>query len=1203
MATQRTTLDVDMLPELEQFISARVASGRYQTANEVLRAALHLLEQSEMQPAVPPQPGGDPLSSDMQHAGLGQPAGPDFLAGGGEMGALMRAYDWSATTLGSPETWPQSLRTSVRLVLSSPHPMLIWWGPDLIQIYNDANRASLIPDRHPGALGQPGRECWPEIWDETGRQIEQVMAGNGPVWHENKLIPVIRNGRLEDSYWTYSCNPIDEPGAPRGIGGVLIVCQETTAIVLAEQRRAAAAAAVRQLKLFACAPGFLTILRGPDFVFEFVNEACSRLFGDRDYIGRTVREVFPDIAGQGFYELLDRAYGTGERGFAEHTPIRLQPSPEVAATERFLDFIYQPIRDGAGQITGVFVQGHDVTDAHVAHEMLRAVERRHTFRIELDEALRDLADPRDIMATAAERLGRHLRAGRCGYTEIDPTEMFLTIHRDWTDGTIPTGAGRWALEDFPAGIVADYRAGRPARVDDTQDDPRVTDAVAGFYAGVGIRAQLSVPLVKTGRLVAGLYVHQTSARHWTDEDEALVRDVAERTWNAVVRARIEMSLRESAARMGGALAIANLGTFEWNLTTDTVTLDDRSREIFGFGPDEGTRAQDVFDRIHPSDLDRINAEVQATVQNASQLQTEYLIRLPDGRVRTIDSIGQAGLDLNGKVERLFGVFSDITERKQAELTLRRLNETLEQRVEERTRAARLSEDRFRGIFDSTYQLIGLTTLDGTILEANRASLDAAGIDASGAIGLPIWDAPWFHRTPDAVAGLRTWCPAVAAGEFIRSELELLLPDDRLRIYDFSLRPLRNEQGKVAFLVAEGLDITDLRATLDQLRHSQKMEALGQLTGGIAHDFNNMLQGISGAIEMMQRRMERGQAAEAMRYMDLASQSVARAAALTHRLLAFAHRQPLDSRAVDPDALIKGMEDLIRRSVGPGATIELRLQDSIRTVLCDPNQLENVMLNLIVNARDAMPAGGRLTIHTAGIRLGRADVAGQEGAKPGDYVEISVTDTGRGMDESTRARAFEPFFTTKPVGEGTGLGLSQIYGFVRQSSGVVRLESRLGHGTTVRLYLPRCETGEATNAPPAAEADQKSIQFASGTVLLVEDEISVRAAVAERLREIGYQVREASDGTEALRVLDSDARLDILVTDLGLPGGLNGRRVAELARENRPNLPVLFITGYAGASLDEDIAPGMEVIGKPFALDALIASVRRLVNASRTMPAG
>ena len=290
--------------------------------------------------------------------------------------------------------------------------MLIWWGPDLVQFYNDAHIPSLIPDKHPGALGQKGRECWPEIWNVVGPQIDHVMAGHGSTWHENFLLPIMRNGRLEDAYWTYSFNPIDEPAAPFGIGGVLVIGQETTVTVLAEQRRAADTE--RQRRLFLRAPGFITILRGPDFVIEFINEAAVRLFGDRDYTGRTVRQAFPDLVGQGFFELLETVYATGERFVAEHVPIRLQRAPDTVVADRFLDFIYEPIIDEAGVVTGIFIEGHDVTASHLAHAALGALQRRQAFRIALDDVLRDLTDPREIMATASERLGRHLRVGRCG---------------------------------------------------------------------------------------------------------------------------------------------------------------------------------------------------------------------------------------------------------------------------------------------------------------------------------------------------------------------------------------------------------------------------------------------------------------------------------------------------------------------------------------------------------------------------------------------------------------------------------------------------------------------------------------------------------------------------------------------------------------------------------------------------------------------
>ncbi len=378
---------------------------------------------------------------------------------------------------------------------------------------------------------------------------------------------------------------------------------------------------------------------------------------------------------------------------------------------------------------------------------------------------------------------------------------------------------------------------------------------------------------------------------------------------------------------------------------------------------------------------------------------------------------------------------------------------------------------------------------------------------------------------------------------------------------------------------------------DALRQLQKMEAVGQLTGGIAHDFNNMLQGIGGSLELLQRRAEQGRVPDAMRYLENARKGVERAAVLTHRLLAFARRQTLQPSPIALDASVTHLAELIRRTMGPGIAVELRLADHGRSVLCDRNQLESALLNLAINARDAMPDGGTLTIATANRRLNWADLSGQDEAKPGEYLEISVTDSGTGMTPSVAARAFEPFFTTKPVGQGTGLGLSQLYGFARQSGGSARLESAPGRGTTVRLFLPRYIEAE-TPAPlhvhhPDVRAETRS------TVLVVEDEAMIRAMVVETLREQGHVVLEAADGPGGLQALNSVVHVDLLVTDVGLPG-MNGRQLADAARLDRPDLPVLLITGYAGAALDAQLAPGMQVLTKPFALDTLAAKTRSMV---------
>jgi len=378
--------------------------------------------------------------------------------------------------------------------------------------------------------------------------------------------------------------------------------------------------------------------------------------------------------------------------------------------------------------------------------------------------------------------------------------------------------------------------------------------------------------------------------------------------------------------------------------------------------------------------------------------------------------------------------------------------------------------------------------------------------------------------------------------------------------------------------------------------------VGHLTGGIAHDFNNMLQAIGGGVEMIQRRIQQGRLAEAEQFVEAAHRTVERAAALTHRLLAFARKQALQARPVDVDELVKSVAELIQRTAGPSVQVELRMGDSLWPVLCDPNQLESALLNLAINARDAMPDGGRFTISTRHVTLSAADVVDQEEARPGEHVEVAVEDTGTGMDEVARAHAFEPFFTTKPLGQGTGLGLSQVYGFVRQSSGAVRLDSAPGQGTTVRLFLPRHvneDEQEAESAGPTDAGAPQAATVAGVMVLLVEDEAEVRAVTAGHLRELGYQVLEAVDGPAALRLLRSGRRVDVLITDVGLPSGMNGRQVADAAREHRPALPVLFITGYAGNVLDEDLAPGMEVIGKPFALENLAARIGAMLETARS----
>lgn len=454
----------------------------------------------------------------------------------------------------------------------------------------------------------------------------------------------------------------------------------------------------------------------------------------------------------------------------------------------------------------------------------------------------------------------------------------------------------------------------------------------------------------------------------------------------------------------------------------------------------------------------------------------------------------------------------------------------------------------------------------------------------------------------------------------RRELCLLAADGvRVPVY-MSLSLLRSEDG-VMLLCGVLTDLTeqklhlrelaDANARLRQesaererveeaLRQSQKMEAVGQLTGGLAHDFNNLLTGITGSLELLQTRVAQGRIKDVDRYINAAQGAAKRAAALTHRLLAFSRRQTLDPKPTALNQLVAGMEELIRRTMGPEVSVESIAGGGLWTTLVDPSQLESALLNLCINARDAMPGGGKLVIETGNRWLD--DRAARERELPaGQYVSLCVSDNGTGMSPDVVNRAFDPFFTTKPIGMGTGLGLSMVYGFARQSGGQARIYSEMGQGTMICLYLPR-HRGEAVDLDVPAELSKVPQAEQDETVLVVDDEPTVRMLVAEVLEDLGYTTIEAADGAAGLKVLQSDVRIDLLVSDVGLPGGMNGRQLADAARVARPGLKVLFITGYAeNAVLSHGhLEPGMHVMTKPFSMDVLAVRMRELIG---NIPAG
>ncbi len=654
---------------------------------------------------------------------------------------------------------------------------------------------------------------------------------------------------------------------------------------------------------------------------------------------------------------------------------------------------------------------------------------------------------------------------------------------------------------------------------------------------------------------------------------------------------------------------ADIGTWDLDITTDVLTWSDRTRSMFGISPGVPVSMADFFAGLHPQDYERTNAAFASAIDpdKRATYDVEYrTIGKEDRRLRWVEAKGGALFDDAGRCVRALGTAIDITIRKQTEERLRQgeeelreLNATLEKQVQERTAAVRLYGDIVASsaapicAFDTNFRLIAFNVAHSNEfyrIFGHRVRLGEVFPDL-------------FPRDQGHV--IRGFMARALTGETFTVTEEFGNPDLAKPAWEVSYSPLRDEKGQLIGAFHYAKDISDrlraqseLTVTQEALRQSQKMEAVGQLTGGLAHDFNNLLAGISGSLELMQIRLQQGRFKEVERYMAAAQGAAKRAAALTHRLLAFSRRQTLDPKPTNVNRLALDIQEMIQRTVGPEIQIEVVGAAGVWPALVDPPQLENALLNLCINARDAMPDGGSIVIETANKWMDDRS-ARQHNMPEGQYLALSVTDTGTGMTPEVVARVFEPFFTTKPIGEGTGLGLSMIFGFAQQSGGQVRVYSEVDQGTTVTIYLPR-HYGEVVDEDEANKAIMLPRSEQGETVLIVDDEPTVRMLIADILDDLGYVSIEAADSAAGLKVLQSDVRIDLLVSDVGLPGGMNGRQMADAARVARPDLKILFITGYAENALlgKGKLAPGMAVLTKPFAVEDMAARIRSMIEAPR-----
>ena len=879
--------------------------------------------------------------------------GQDVFIGDGEMARLMRATDWSATPLGPVADWPDALKVALRLLLTSRFEMWLGWGPDVAFFYNDAYRPTL-GNKHPAALAMPTRILWAEIWDDIRGRIRTVYEDGVATWDRALMLLLSRNGYSEETYHTFSYSPLI--GNHGAVEGLFCAVSEETERVIAERR------------------------------FDSLRILASEL-AEADSREAVLAGVVQMLSG------CDR-----DLPFA-------------------LVYLYEPGGARLGAQIG-FPEGHRAAPAWIARG---------------GEAPWPIPDTQTVVALAGMDA---LPTGAWA----QPPEAAAILPLTGQGGDAPVGM-----------MVIGLNPHRPFDAD-----------YAGYLALLA--GQLSSRL-------ASADAHQTERRRMAAlADAVLMREAAAEALqkaNAGLLSEVEQRtaerdrLRVLFERAPGFMCVLNGPDHVFEFVNEAYLQLVGHRDVTGqplivaLPEIAGQGFVEILDGVRQTGEPFVGRDVVVDLQRVPGAALEQ---------RFVNLVYQPIFDADGQVTSIFAEGQDVTEQKRTELALRELNATLAERIDTALRE--------------------------------------------------------------------------------RQEIE------------------------------------------ETLRQSQKMEAVGQLTGGIAHDFNNLLTGIIGSLDLMQRRMATGRIEGVERYITTAMTSADRAAALTHRLLAFSRRQPIDPRPVDANRLIGAMAELLRRTIGEDVALDMPLTDMVWLALCDPHQLESAVLNLAINARDAMPDGGRLTIATANVVVGGSDPHRFQETEPGDYVCVTVSDSGTGMSADVLAKAFEPFFTTKPIGQGPGLGLSMVYGFARQSNGFAKIASTEGEGTAISLYLPR-HRGETLASEPGEAAPVARIAAGDEVVLVVEDEAAVRALVTEVLADLGYRTMSAEDGPSGLAILQGDARIDLLVTDVGLQG-LNGRQLADAARVVRPDLKILFMTGYAekAAASSGFLEPGMELMIKPFTVEGL-----------------
>jgi PAS domain S-box-containing protein len=989
----------------------------------------------------------------------------DIFIGGGEVAALMRRTDWAKTPLGPVETWPEALKLSLRLLLTSKFEMWLGWGPEVAFLYNDAYRPTL-GRKHPDALAQPTRRLWAEIWDDIEPRIRSVYERGEATWDRALQLILERNGYPEETYHTFSYSPIFGDGGR--VEGLFCAVSEETERVISERRLST----LRKL-----AEG-LAVSTTRDDVWRAARRGCQSNPQD-----------LPFALGYAF------AGARASLAFAVGPESGGALAPEAAPREAA----------GPWPLTRPLVM--DVT-------RLEGLPTGGWRRPPRQAAVIPLAGHGGDAAAGALVVG------------LNPHRLYDEDYQ--------------AFLRLFAGQIASSLASADAAAAERRRTAALADAVRLRQAAAEALERANVRLAREVRTAA-----------------------AERD-----------RLRDLFQRAPGFMCLLSGPDLVFEFMNEAYLQLVGHRDLIGqpvrkaLPEIAGQGFFELLDEVYATGKPFVGSGLAVDIQRTPGAPLEQ---------RFLNLVYQPIYDADGAVSGIFAEGYDVTHQLRAEAALRALNARLEQEVQQRTQERdavwRVSEDLFAQI-----------DRDGRILSCNPAWGEALGYAAADLVGQSL---------------LALVEPAAAA--MLRERLAQLVEGGALRDLDLALSPRSGPPRWFSWnavcegerIYAAGRDVTERRQFDEQLRRAQKMEALGQLTGGVAHDFNNLLQVISGNLQLLARDVSGDARAESRVRNALAG--VSRGAKLASQLLAFGRRQPLEPKVVNIGRFVQGLDEMLRRALGEEIELETVVAGGLWNTIVDPNGIENAILNLAINARDAMDGAGRLTIETSNASLD-ADYAAQNETNPGQYVLIAVSDTGSGIAPEVLDRVFDPFFSTKPEGRGTGLGLSMVYGFVRQSGGHIKIYSEPGQGATVRIYLPRALEPEE----PLTDIRSAPARGGSESVLVVEDDDEVRETAVGLLSDLGYRVLKARDAASALSVIESGAAVDLLFTDVVMPGPLRSPEMARRAKALRPQLAVLFTSGYTENAIVHAgrLDPGVELLGKPYTREALARKVRRVLANER-----